>query len=173
MLPTQQVVPGELPGLEVGQPTWTSCSGQAWGWSRDLAPSWPRLTLQQLGGGWGWPGRCGRGTEGPRSGLGPPAAPFTPQRTWPEAPHSWEGSGGPGRSRSSEQLGQSGSWRLHRPLHPHLLSEQPGLRGSRRSAGRTEYLAEGAGREEDRERKWTKGDPHKTSRGSVITRAFV
>ena len=59
------------------------------------------------------------------------------------------------------------------PPPPYRLSEQPGLRGSRRSAGRTECLAVGAGREEDRERKWTKGDPRKTSRGSVITRAFV
>ena len=68
MLPTHQVMPGELPGLEVGQPTWTSRSGQAWGWSRDLAPSWPRLTLQQLGGGWGWPGQDGK--EGAQKGRG-------------------------------------------------------------------------------------------------------
>ena len=73
MLPTQQVVPGELPGLEVGQLTWTSRSRQAWGWSRVLAPSRPWLTPHQLGGGWGWPGLCRRGTEGPRSGpVGPP-----------------------------------------------------------------------------------------------------
>ena len=170
MLPTQQVVPGELPGLEVGQLTWTSRSRQAWGWSRVLAPSRPWLTPHQLGGGWGWPGLCRRGTEGPRSGpVGPPT------------PATEDMARGPshlgGELRTWLKLRTVGMRRFLvaslPPPPPYRLSEQPGLRGSRRSAGRTECLAAGAGREEDRERKWTKGDPRKTSRGSVITRAFV